>query len=60
VIQNISGLAQGPARHSAAGLCHQPIRLPEEDAMNWSDSPWVLVYSILVTFLVVSWAYVPA
>jgi len=28
--------------------------------MKWSDSPWVLVYSILVTFLVVSWAYVPA
>jgi len=28
--------------------------------MNLSDSPWVLVYSILVTFLVVSWAYVPA
>jgi len=32
----------------------------QEDAMTWSDSPWVLVYSIVVTFLIVSWAYVPA
>jgi hypothetical protein len=31
-----------------------------EVAMTWSDSPWVLLYSIVVTFVVVSWAYVPA
>jgi len=35
----------------------QPSR---EDAMTWSDSPWVFLYSILVIFLMVSWAYVPS
>jgi hypothetical protein len=29
--------------------------------MTWtSDSKWVVLYSILVTLIIVSWAYVPA
>ena len=29
--------------------------------MTWtSDSKWVVIYSILVTLFIVSWAYVPA
>jgi hypothetical protein len=29
--------------------------------MTWiSDAPWVLLYSALVTLLLLSWAYVPA
>ena len=29
--------------------------------MTWtSDSKWVAIYSILVTLMIVSWAYVPA
>ncbi len=29
--------------------------------MTWtSDGTWVLLYSILVTLLMLSWAYVPA
>jgi hypothetical protein len=29
--------------------------------MTWtSDGPWVLLYSALVTLLLLSWAYVPA
>ena len=28
---------------------------------NWtSDSTWVLIYSILVTLFMLSWAYIPA
>jgi hypothetical protein len=29
--------------------------------MAWtSDSKWVVLYSVLVTLIIVSWAYVPA
>jgi hypothetical protein len=29
--------------------------------MTWnSDAPWVVIYSILVTLLMLSWAHVPA
>jgi hypothetical protein len=29
--------------------------------MTWtSDSKWVVLYSVLVTLIIVSWAYVPA
>ena len=29
--------------------------------MTWtSDSKWVVIYSVLVTLIIVSWAYVPA
>jgi len=28
--------------------------------MTWSDGPWVVLYSIVVTLLMVSWVYVPA
>ncbi len=29
--------------------------------MTWtSDTKWVLIYSILVTMLMLSWAYIPA
>jgi len=29
--------------------------------MTWtSDTKWVLIYSILVTLLMLSWAYIPA
>ena len=34
-----------------------PVR---EDAMTWYDSPWVFLYSIVLIFVLVSWAYVPA
>jgi len=32
----------------------------QEDAMTWSDSPWVFLYSTVLVFVLVSWAYVPA
>ena len=28
--------------------------------MTWSDSHWVLIYSILMTLIMLSWTYVPA
>jgi len=33
---------------------------PQEDTMTWYDSPWVFLYSIVLTFLLISWVYVPA
>jgi hypothetical protein len=33
----------------------------EGNVMTWdSDRKWVLIYSILVTLLMLSWVYVPA
>jgi hypothetical protein len=32
----------------------------QEDGMTWSDSPWVVLYSIVVTLLMVAWVHVPA
>jgi hypothetical protein len=33
----------------------------EGHVMTWtSDSAWVLIYSVLVTLLMLAWAYVPA
>jgi hypothetical protein len=33
----------------------------KEHVMTWtSDSKWVVLYSVLVTLIIVSWAYVPA
>jgi hypothetical protein len=35
----------------------------QEEGQGWSwtsDSTWVLLYSILVTLLMLSWAYIPA
>ena len=45
--------------HPAAGSCSHD-RLQEARVMTWSDSPWVLIYSILVTLFILLWAYVPA
>jgi hypothetical protein len=59
-IQNDSGLSQGPRGGFAARFWRQTDRSQETDVMTWSDSPWVLVYSVLVTLLVISWVYVPA
>jgi hypothetical protein len=38
----------------------RPLTPFQEDAMTWSDSPWVFLYSIVLTYLLVAWAYVPA
>jgi len=58
LIQNNSGLSQGPAVHSAARyIINEPL---QEDAMTRSDFPWVVLYSIALTLLTVSWVYVPA
>jgi hypothetical protein len=58
--QNDSGVPQGPTRVFAACSPSKSHRLQEVYVMTWSDSPWVLMYSILVTLLIVLWAYVPA
>ena len=37
--------------------------LASHEGRGWfwtSDSTWVLLYSVLVTLLMLSWAYVPA
>ena len=44
--------------HSAARyIINEPL---QEDAMTRSDFPWVALYSIALTLLMVSWVYVPA
>ena len=58
LIQNNSDLSQGPDAHSAAQFrVDNPL---QEDAMTRFDVPWVVLYSIVVTLLMVSWVYVPA
>ena len=57
-IQNIQLYPKDPLGHSASESSRDPIQ--EEHVMTWSDSPWVLIYSVLVTLLMVSWAYIPA
>jgi hypothetical protein len=58
--QNDSGVPQGPTGVFAARSPSKSHLLQEVCAMTWSDSPWVLMYSILVTLLIVLWACVPA
>jgi hypothetical protein len=58
-IQNNSDLPQGRAGGFAAPSRGKSIRSQEEYVMTWSDGPWALIYSILVTVLMISWAYVP-
>jgi hypothetical protein len=59
-IQNNSGLPQGLAGAFCGRLMQSTDRLQEESVMTWSDSHWVLLYSVLITLFILLWAYVPA
>jgi hypothetical protein len=45
---------------SCGRLMRSTDRLQEEGVMTWSDSQWVLIYSVLVVLFTLLWAYVPA
>ena len=41
-------------------LTQSTDHLQEEGVMTWSDSQWVLIYSVLVKVFILLLAYVPA